>query len=553
MNARLFASLVALSLAAGTASAEIVASTDWREKGDSGLQERSFVFEVEDGLSPMTFDPEIPDGGYVSLAPPETLPADAAVSVSLLYPDGARKPVGTYRLPFADGVQIEVTGGQIWDSGEIRLSWHPELDLGEPNDELPLAMPTETGERTEGALFPAGDVDFFSFDLAQPSIIAFEPVSATDGINYAFFDADDKRIRDNAPAELPAGTNKIAVWYWDRNKASETPYVFRLRQRILPAPELELPEPEPLQAGSKDVLRSDESGDVERRLIVDKPGLFTLTYSNMGNYVGITWVNALGEELKAPGAFLDRGEYTIRLNGVADNPSKPRILTVYRSDLDAPYEPNDFFSDAKPLKSGLGQEIWFGEASPVHFFKFMPERSGVLTIHGKPKSEICQSYNTFYYTDGTPDSRMQMPAGWSDGGTRWGPLEVKKGEPLLLEMLCNQFNGEYGYLLDIEVRDADILEEKTRNETPIYLVGFQVTDAVSIGLADAAEETGVSFIRAGEGETLEAEIADALEASQKIRAPIHIPVRLILILIVLALGAGFAVYLSVFRKKVRAP
>ena len=551
MKQLILSSCLAVSLAGfSAAQAEIVASTDWRDTGTTGdMAERSFVFEVEDEVESMTFDPGIPAAGYVSLEAIERIPADSTTEIHLLFPDGSSKPPGKYRVPLPDGVRLEVTGGQVWDSGELKLSWVAELDDYEPNDEILTAMPIEQGIEIEAPLYPVGDVDYYSFELEYPSVVSLEMNKAPERIYYAFFDPDENRIRDNGPAELPAGKNTVAVWYANRRYEFVEPYSFRLRQRVLPNPELELPEPEPLTVGAKSVLRRGEVDTVERKLKVDKPGLYTLSYSNMGDRVGITWINEAGEELMSHGAFLNKGDYTIRLTGVTEPPNRIRVLTLNRSDIEDAFEPNDFKSEAAILKSGMGQELWFEKASPVEFFKFMPDRTGILSLFNLPMAQHCGAYTVSYYPDGTPESKAFMPASGTRGGTRFGPVAVTKGEPLLIEMVCNQFNGDFGYTMDVEILDEDFLDEKTRTETPIYIVGFQLSEAASLGLATAAEETGVSFVRAGEGESLADEISDALEASRNIRGPINIPIRVILVLLVIAAGAGFAIYPSVFRKK----
>ena len=478
----------------------------------------------------------------------QTIPEDSEAIPQIMLSDGRTLPLGHFRVPLPQDVRIEINGGRFGDGGRLRLDWVPEIDVTEPNDDAYLAWPVGVGEPIGAYLYPVGDVDSFAFEVERPSIARLNVDSSVYPLGYELVSEDGTRIDNPDSTRLEPGKYVYRVWYRNNGIESTVPAQIQVITETIADPLLSTPEPEPIENSGVSLLTANESGEVSRTLIVTEPGLFKIEPVNLGDSIPINIDNSQGRGVYSSSAFLSEGEYKIELKGVKTGP-RLRYISVFREDLETGAEPNDFPSDAFEVRPGEPVPFWFETHAPDEYFKVKSDRDGYLVLRLKPDYLGCQFLKIFHFPEGAPDERFDQPYTYTPAYYRIGPMEITRGEVRVFQILCGNIDQDYGYTLTAELLDDNVLDENTQDETPIYVVGFELSDSASLGLARATEEAGVSFIKASEGESLTDQLVEALEASEKIGRGYKLPLRWILVLVVFALGAGFWAWLTFVRKK----
>jgi len=146
-------------------------------------------------------------------------------------------------------IQYAVNAPGIWyvlvhgaDSGsanpyQLELTMEPAVDAHEPNDSFDSSRSIIFGEPVQAAIFPAGDADWFSMDVAAPGMIKFMLNEVPDNIQicFAVYDLNNSQLLSMAslnpgqPLEgqffaPEAGTYFVRIYDRDNNSGAVSRY-----------------------------------------------------------------------------------------------------------------------------------------------------------------------------------------------------------------------------------------------------------------------------------------------------------------------------------------
>ena len=131
------------------------------------------------------------------------------------------------RHPLGNGSAVRVTNEPVYlsvrddrNDGEdaqtlaLSASWLPEMDMGEPNNDAKRATPIQLEKQHTMAIFPAGDEDWFMFEVKETGyvIAAGEDVPAELVLGFACFDEKGGASRGRGwSCRLDPGTYTLRV------------------------------------------------------------------------------------------------------------------------------------------------------------------------------------------------------------------------------------------------------------------------------------------------------------------------------------------------------
>ncbi|MCR9129123.1 MAG: hypothetical protein NXI12_06350 [Alphaproteobacteria bacterium] len=326
------------SLAALAASALLLALTGGASGQDDGpYAETTGQVEItppQDG-GPVIVNVTLPGPGYLAV---EAADDDAPVSAEILDADGRTLGVNAARVSRIEGLTARLSAGPGGFPPAITLRFRPEMDYAEPNDSPALAWPVELEAITQAVLFPASDVDHFSFTLPEAASlqVAFGDEAAPD---FAVLSAETgEPVQDLT--ELGAGDYVLRL-----SAPDATGFDPQLVEFVLvAAPPLSALQPaagagelalEPFRPAALPVGQNR----VEARFEVEEAGIYTARLSNAAADVTLSIRPEGGRDAMIPPVRLTEGGYTLVIESTGARPDGPPVFATLLHEP-APLEPD---------------------------------------------------------------------------------------------------------------------------------------------------------------------------------------------------------------------
>lgn len=287
----------------------------------------------QDG-GPVIVNVTLPGPGYLAV---EAADPAAPVTAEIIEAGGRVLGVNVARVSRIDGLTTRLSAGPAGFPSAITLRFRPEMDYAEPNDSPALAWPVELEAISQAVLFPAGDVDHFSFTLPEAASlqVAFGEGAAPD-FSVLSAEAGDP-VQDLS--ELAAGDYVLRLSAPDA--AGFDPQLVEFV--LLAGPPLSALQPagagplvlEPFRPAALPAGRNR----VEARFQVEEAGIYTARLSNAAAEVTLGFRPEGGGEAVIPPARLTEGEYTLVIeNADARLDGLPVFVTLLHEP--APPEPD---------------------------------------------------------------------------------------------------------------------------------------------------------------------------------------------------------------------
>jgi len=496
---------------------------DWQTSDDQPDQRRvAGVAPSADG-TPYILPLELPDSGYVVLR----LPADRADIVTRLL-DATGNVLGdtAARVALPDGAVAEITLPPNAEPLALDIRYWPEIDVTEPNDDPVLAWPIQLRRRQSVTLFPAGDVDYFVFELPDAQSIRLHRFGTETLGPVVIVNAETgDEFPTETAVELPAGQYALRF----SGSATNEPEVIEFAL----AQELDIPlthadgTPLLLAIGQPQIVPEGVDPAVFD-MRIDQAGLYSFVSRALGPEVTYQIENAAGETLTGSQVHLASGDYQLTVSG-AVHASDPGFIVAYRGNIVDANEPNDFRTDATRLEPDIALPIVLESNAPLDWFVLTAPANGRFDLFLESEPHNCDYVWLSRADPVDPEDTGTLNPSGSPRRLNFTPVHVQEGETVELSMTCAQIAGS--------VPDARLLARFTpegetltsvENDSSIYVVGLELTDPIGVSLANHARDAGVNFVEAEDAAVLDRRIREISHNETSGRFPWWILVLLFL-------------------------
>lgn len=526
---RIICMVVASLLATLFADAAPLESPWQPAEGEDGLLTRTLI--LAEGESNLEFTLDASEAGYVLM--PESAPANISIS---WFDEEDELAKGTARFGFSDGIVGRLTRtDESTEPIEIQLTWWPEMDVTEPNDDPLLAWPIELYQVNSTFLFPAGDQDAFRFTLEDEMsvLLSFQNQEITPSIQYINLKTEAV-VSYEAGARLPAGEYAVIVSATGTNTQTPEPLGFALIRRD--PVEMDNPEGAVLTVGAPWNLGFADGSTQTVDLTLTEPGFYSFLVSNSGDQTQVMVTNSDGWSSSAD-MHLAPGDYQITISGRALT-GLPGFLTVERTPMGTDAEPNDFITEAVPFDPGDVLEFTSEAKGLTEWFSFPVATAGDHFLRVRSTGEYCATFFAGVSTSLNNYRRLDVIG---SGEFRvFGPLTVAEeqvGSEQAFYIGCEGAVVDSTYELTLVQPGQEVeASSGTTDSGSVYVVGVELTDGLSNQLAAASENASVAFLQAEEAQDLSERIEDIVEAEE---ARDGFSWWWLLVLIAAVLGAGW--------------
>lgn len=306
---------------------------------------------------PVIVDITLPGPGYLAV---EAETAETPVTAQIIDADGRTLGVDSARVSQTEGLTTRLVAGPAGFPPAITLRFRPEMDYTEPNDRPELAWPVAVEAITQAVLFPAGDIDHFSFTLSEPASLSLEflPEQAAD---YALIDPQTGEPIEDL-SELTAGDYVLRL---SAREAAEDFTPLTVEFRVLAGPpasalealagagalQIEPFRPAPVPAGQD---------QVEAQVRIEDAGIYSVRLSNAGPDAAVSIQPAAGGGALTWPAPLAPGAYTLTIeNADARIDGPPVFVTLL-------HEPAPPAPEAAPQPGGADPAEEEAGETPVY-------------------------------------------------------------------------------------------------------------------------------------------------------------------------------------------
>lgn len=519
------------------AQASNTGTTEWiAPETDTAGYTRTIT--LADGETDFSFPLLAPEPGYVV---PEA-GAPAGLTISWFDGEGFDLARGATRFGVTDDIEGRLTRPDgIEGELNLALTFYPEMDFTEPNDDPLLAWPISPFELNQTYLFPANDVDAFRFTLVNPMDVRLSIADPTLNLSISYVDlATGNTIASGRDASLNAGEYAVLLSLPNSAPKSPEPIAFALihkpspRQAVNPqgsVPTVNVPWDLGAIAGYEERVK----------VSFDKPGYYQFAVSNAGSGFTITVANSEGVTREG-NLYLPAGEFEIIIKGRRDM-GLPSFLTISRSELPDKDEPNDLVTDATPLKGDKPKLVRIEPESPIDWISFPVSKPGDHYFRIKTLKNYCKDMLMGYPTG--LNTYQTIPVTGSGEYRVFGPYTVPEEQDIdrgEVYIYCNRPSLTSEVELSVIPPGTQTTETIRQDDSgSIYVVGLELNDGVTNQLIAASEAANVAFLPAAEANDLSKRIEDIVEAES--RKPISWT------LLVAMLGVGIAGLIFVIRAR----
>ena len=504
----------------------------WIEADDDSFVRTQSLAATQDSQL-VRLDLDLLQSGYVALVAGENnLPVSG---VTIFDGSGLSYQSASARITSPEGayVVIDRPAGSAAIDLTIR-SW-PEMDLTEPNDDGLLAWPLEIGAATETTLMPAGDQDVFRFTLDEEAHLTL--VSESDqGLQIQIVDPDTESVVANGQdVSLLAGDHLLRLSFANGNQLNPEPIQFALVERQIATIAEQGSAPTELSVGVPTYAPLTADGLAKMALEVKQDGFFKFRASNVGPNASFVIVDENGSSWRGSEVHLSKGNYALTLSGIRQT-RYPIMVSTFEGNMQDPYEPNDFYTDATELALDEPVELIMERDLAADWVTFTPTREGkafILAEALENRQGGCQDLQTNIITQLNPFEIEILTLRGPNAARTFGPIEVVAGEPVQAQIFCaTQNNTETTtYRVRIDMPDMN----QTKSDASVYLVGLELDDSLRGAMQMSSDISGVQFLEAEEAEALDERIEEIARAETRAGPPLWL-----ILLIVATLGAGAA-------------
>jgi hypothetical protein len=279
------------------------------------------------------------------------------------------------------------TDGSAPDTFDVTFKFMEEVDLNEPNNLPFMGVAIPENAIVQGAIMPAGDIDFYEVEIKTPGYLRINPLSIPENFNFSFqlCDLDGNALSDwGFDFKVDSGRFLVKAGA-GRGQSSAELYSFRV-QNLGEFDELERPENEAarLELGKSYPTAIFPKSDVDHWSIeLDQMTRIGATYLGQpkGFKQTIQAFNEKGEKVFAGllPCTLPAGKFVLQAtaNMATLEGFDFSLIKVSTRDI---HEFNDTFESAKALEIGKDYDVFLDVANDLDFFKIKLDQEEMISV-----------------------------------------------------------------------------------------------------------------------------------------------------------------------------